>query len=515
MIRRGVLSGYRCWHDKVASVTNRLAIRQMQSRWRLVVSAIDTWLPRGVVLPERSWLKRHRGICMLLWVHVVLIFVIAVARQMTVAHAMFEAAIVAAFAAGAQLRWLGLKIRSALATLGLLSSSAVLLHLFDGITEMHFHFFVMISVIALYQSWVPFLLSLSFVVLHHGILGYVAPYTVFGSHPATDTPWMWTMIHGGFIFGQSVACLMYWRITEDALDGERAARVAHGDLAQAQELSAMGSWAWDITSNTVTWSDQLYVLAAVDPTTFTPSIDAFLELTHPDDRAEVAGLLSAAAEVGAELDYECRLVGPDGKTRTIHALGECVAGTVGTAKRMFGTIHDVTKERRLQDEIEYLAFHDPLTGLANRRLFLDRLGHALAVTERSGRSCAVLFMDLDDFKKVNDTFGHHVGDELLCVVARRLTDVGRSADTIARFGGDEFALLCEGIDIEMAIRVVERIEEQLQRPVELQNIEVHIGASIGIALAEGSRSTEDILREADAAMYAVKSAGNEAVRNSA
>ncbi len=163
----------------------------------------------------------------------------------------------------------------------------------------------------------------------------------------------------------------------------------------------------------------------------------------------------------------------------------------------------MTERTALQQEIERLAFHDPLTGLANRRLFLDRLEHALALRTRSGRGCAVLFMDLDDFKKVNDTLGHSAGDQLLQEVARRLQATVRGSDTVSRFGGDEFALLLEDVDLATATRLAERIGTALRQPVHLQGSEVSIRYSIGIALAEGSTAADDILRDADAAMYAV------------
>jgi diguanylate cyclase (GGDEF)-like protein len=203
------------------------------------------------------------------------------------------------------------------------------------------------------------------------------------------------------------------------------------------------------------------------------------------------------------LDYHCRLIRRDGETRVVHVLGECVTDPSGVLQRMFGTVHDVTERKLLQDEIEHLAFHDPLTGLANRRLFLDRLGQALA-EQRSGRRCAVLFLDLDDFKSTNDTLGHKAGDALLCEVAKRLKRAVRAGDTVARFGGDEFALLCEDADLQAATRTAERIEAELDRPVRVHDIDIPLRASIGIALSEGSRRADDILRDADAAMYAAK-----------
>lgn len=482
--------------------------------WRRTFTATRVLLPRGGALSEQSWSTRHRGICVLLWAHVVALPFLGVLRHETAAHSLFEAAIVAVFAVGALLRRLSREVRSASATIGLLASSAILVHFFDGLIELHFHFFVTVAVVALYQAWGPLLLALGFVVFHHTVIGTLAPELVYNHPSAVHNPGLFALVHGGFVLAESIACLVVWRFSEDALDSERAARggleKAHRDLAQAQDLSGMGSWDWDVTANTVTWSDQMYALAGVDPTTFTPSVESFLGLVHADDRVRVAELVSAAYETQTGLDYEYRPVQPDGAI--FHALGEWVTATEGTAARMFGTIHDVTERKRLLAEIEHLAFHDPLTGLANRRLFMDRLDHALDITRRSGHGCAVLFMDLDGFKKVNDTLGHGAGDELLCEVARRLTRAARSADTIARFGGDEFALLCEDVDLEIAIRVAERIGEELHRPVELQGVDVSPRGSIGIALAEGNLSAEDILRDADAAMYAVKTEGKGGVK---
>ena len=453
---------------------------------------------------------------LLLWAHVVVLPVIAVLRHQTWRHALVEGAAVAVLALGAQAGRLGRTGRSSLATLGLMTSSAVLVHLFEGVIEVHFHFFVMVAVVALYQTWRPFLLALAFVILHHSVLGALASHAVYNHPSAQARPWLWAAVHGGFILAESVACIVYWRISEDALDGERAARVglakAHRDLSEAQGLARIGSWEWDLRSGAVTWSDQMFVLTGMDRDTFTPSVDSFLALVHPDDKARVADLLAAATERHAHLDYECRLVLPDGRIRHVHALGEFDSGADGTLVRMFGTCHDVTERRRLQEEIEHLAVHDALTGLANRRLFLDRLDHALAVQARSGRRCAVLFLDLDDFKAVNDTFGHSAGDELLAEVARRITALTRASDTVARLGGDEFALLCEDIDLEQARRLAERLEAALRRPLALHGAQISPRASIGIAMGELAVSRDDMMRSADAAMYAAKASGKDSHR---
>ncbi len=431
----------------------------------------------------------------------------------TTSHSLFEAAIVGVFGVGACLRRLSPTTRSALATLGLVICSAILVHFFHGLIEMHFHFFVMVAVVALYQAWQPYLLAVGFVLVQHSVVGALAPHEVYSHPSAWGQPWTWAMIHGAFILAESVTCLMYWRVSEDALDREREARVgleqAHQDLAKAQELSGVGSWEWDVSSNLVTWSDHLYAIAGSEMEVFVPSITSFLDLVHAEDRERVGGLIAAAVKDGSRLDYECRIARPNGQIRIIHALGECLIASDGTLARLFGTVHDVTEHKALQEEIERLAFHDPLTGLGNRRLFLNRLEHALTVRRPTGLGCAVLFMDLDDFKKINDTLGHGAGDELLCAVARRLESALRTADTIARFGGDEFAVLLDDVDLARSTALAERIGTTLRRPLRIQGVDISIRGSIGIAVAEGDTSADDILRDADAAMYAVKSGGKD------
>jgi len=458
----------------------------------------------------------------LLWAHAIALPLIAMTRHQPSGQALLATFVVAVLAVGACAGRLSLTTRSALATLGLVSSSAILVHFFDGMIEMHFHYFVIIAVVALYQAWWPYLLALGFVVLQHAIVGVVAPQMVYDHMDAQMHPWTWALIHGGFILAESVTCLLYWRISEDALDHEREARArsekarddlekahldlakTHQDLTQAQTLSGIGSWDWEIISNRVSWSDQLYMLTGSDRKTFVPSVASFLDLIHPEDRERVADLINQAVVDETGLDYESRLVRGDGRVLAIHALAERQVSADGQV-RMFGTFHDVTERKALQEEIERLAFHDPLTGLANRRLFLDRLEHALDRQRRSGQGCGVLFMDLDDFKKVNDAHGHGAGDQLLCAVAGRLVASVRPGDTVARLGGDEFAVLLEEVDLEASTRLAERVEAELCQPIRLQQgAEVSIRASVGMAIAEGDISADDILRNADSVMYAVK-----------
>lgn len=466
-------------------------------------------LPEGIALPEDIWRSRHRGVCALLWLHVFLLPIVGVLRHKTLVDAVLGAGAVGLLAAIASRRGLGRDLRTSSATLGLVMSSAILVHLFDGLIEMHFHFFVMVVVISLYQSWRPFLLALGFVVLHHSIGGATAAGSVYAHPPAQA--WAWALVHGGFVLAQSLACLVCWRASENTLDRERQAREdlskAHQDLTAAQALAGVGSWDWDVPAALVSWSDQLYAIAGLHRDSFTPTVESFLALVRDDDRDRVAALIEAALEHHSPLDYEFRLVRPDGTVRVVHALGECAVDEPGGLVKMFGTCQDITERKLLHEKIEHLAFHDPLTGLANRALFLNRLEHALAVQQRSARTCAVLFLDLDGFKTINDTLGHSAGDKLLVEVGLRLQASVRGHDTVARLGGDEFAVLLESVDLPTAIEIAQRIHAALGEPVPIEGSGVSAQASIGIALSGDTTRPDDILRNADAAMYTAKRQG--------
>ncbi|HEY7754222.1 MAG TPA: EAL domain-containing protein [Steroidobacteraceae bacterium] len=173
------------------------------------------------------------------------------------------------------------------------------------------------------------------------------------------------------------------------------------------------------------------------------------------------------------------------------------------------------RERKARLEAEAIAerftrdaLHDPLTGLANRALFLDRLQHALAATGRHRAPVATVLLDLDGFKEINDSYGHAVGDELLVAVANRLTETVRSVDTVARLGGDEFALVIEDVDEQTKDQVIERVKRALETPFLIQGQPRQVGGSVGLALSRGNLdSPNDMLRRADMAMYAAKREG--------
>ena len=169
---------------------------------------------------------------------------------------------------------------------------------------------------------------------------------------------------------------------------------------------------------------------------------------------------------------------------------------------------DVTERRQFEDQLAHQAFHDPLTGLANRALFADRLAHAVSKVGRSSAGIAILMIDLDRFKHVNDSLGHAAGDRLLTSAARRLRMAVRQSDTIARFGGDEFAIVMEETTLIEAEQLARRVVEELGAPFELDGSNVWISASVGVvATAQPVASAEALLRDADIAMYAAKRSG--------
>lgn len=169
---------------------------------------------------------------------------------------------------------------------------------------------------------------------------------------------------------------------------------------------------------------------------------------------------------------------------------------------------DATNSKDIQEQLRRLAFHDPLTLLANRALFRDRVEHALAVSKRSDRGVAMLFIDLDNFKTINDNFGHGQGDRVLSATAQRLIQCTRSGDTVARLGGDEFAVLLENLSSqEPVIEIAGRIVTALLEPFPFLGSDLHVAASIGVAFATPNDGVEELLRNADVAMYSAKAQG--------
>ncbi|MGA2925148.1 MAG: EAL domain-containing protein [Solirubrobacteraceae bacterium] len=232
-----------------------------------------------------------------------------------------------------------------------------------------------------------------------------------------------------------------------------------------------------------------------------------LALVHPDDRADAAAFCADLGRGGARR-AELRLRGGDGRWRHTETIaGEAVDDLGGG--RVVVTIRDVSDRRELERQLAHQAFHDPLTDLANRSLFTDRASHELQRTHRSGRQLAVLCIDLDGFKSVNDSLGHACGDELLKAVASRLRATMRTGDTVARLGADEFAVLIEDCEEAVAVGAAERLQQALSAPLTLAGERLTLSASVGIAIGgPRTESVAELLRSADIALYRAKAAGD-------
>jgi diguanylate cyclase (GGDEF)-like protein/PAS domain S-box-containing protein len=597
----------------------------------MLLTRVRDWLPQGGALPDEVWAQRHHWILVLLFLHVPTVFAFGLAQGVGPRHALLESAAVASFGVVALTVRHERRQSTVITALGLLTASADLVHLSGGMIEMHFHYFVMVGVITLYQDWWPFLIAIGYVVMQHGFAGIADPAAVYNHHAAIANPWKWAGIHGFFILGMSGAGIASWRLNEAFLSG---VLVRQAQLAEAQSVAQLGSWERRLDRDLSSWSDELYRLLGVDP-----SVEATPQLFHSRvdlaDRDAVQAAVDATIAGDGPFAIDFRLVRaaddvPDGSVRWLHARGECsdgvISGTVqdvtdrkrtdddlhetlsllqatldatadgllvvdlegritsfnnrflelwrlpasslddrddasaldqaitqltnpsvfmAKVRELYGqpdaesrdviefkdgriferhsmpqrigdttvgrvwSFRDVTEQKRLEQELAHQAFHDSLTGLANQALFRDRVEHALARSARQGTRTAVLFLDLDNFKRVNDSLGHTAGDDLLASVAERLRACVSLSDTAARLGGDEFAVLLEDLDDEAeATDIAERVTDALRQPFGRGvDREVFVSASVGVAFPSPGATTDQLLSEADLAMYTAKRRG--------
>jgi diguanylate cyclase (GGDEF)-like protein/PAS domain S-box-containing protein len=253
------------------------------------------------------------------------------------------------------------------------------------------------------------------------------------------------------------------------------------------------------------------------------SVRTFASVIHPDDREMVEERVAQALEQREAFVLEYRLVHADGSIRWVYERGRGIFTPAGDVEFLDGAIFDVTARKHAEDKLAYLAYHDSLTGLPNRPLFQEHLAAAIAAAERAGSRTAVLFADLDDFKLINDNFGHSVGDRLLVEVAERLRRVTRAGDVVARQGGDEFLILVTApaaqgesvADSQAAMRlaagrIAAKLRDALSAPFMVGEVELFVTASVGASIyPDDAESAEALLKHADTALYAAKDAGRD------
>jgi diguanylate cyclase (GGDEF)-like protein/PAS domain S-box-containing protein len=292
---------------------------------------------------------------------------------------------------------------------------------------------------------------------------------------------------------------------------EAALRESEERYALAAGGANDGLWDWRLKPGEIYYSARWKAMLGYAEDEIGDRPEEWMGRVHPEDEARLRSELEAHARGGgAHFEIEHRVLHRDGDYRWMLCRGMAVRDGEGRVIRMAGSLTDITERKLSEERLLHDALHDSLTGLPNRALFMDRLGHALERAKRHPEfSFAVIFIDLDRFKMVNDSFGHAAGDALLAEVATRLCECLRAGDTVARLGGDEFTVLVEDLDdVGDATATAERIQARFARPFDLGGHEVFASASVGVALnAIGYDRPEDILRDANTAMHRAKSQG--------
>ena len=292
-------------------------------------------------------------------------------------------------------------------------------------------------------------------------------------------------------------------------------------LGLAQRIAKIGNWEWRPDTNQFAASAELYRLMGIRPQDFPGTFDAYIQLVHAEDRGRVEEALKGILTSRVPCDIDHRLVLTNGTDFTVNLQAEAVFDDQMKALSIVGTAQDITDRKQSEQEIHRLAYFDSLTGLPNRALFKDRIAQAILHARRYRSTLAMLFLDLDRFKVINDTLGHNIGDLLLKSVADRLAESVRHSDSVcrpegkeenhslARLGGDEFTVLLTNLgDVQDAGKVARRIVEAIAESFSIEGREIFVTVSVGIAIfpVDGD-SVEVLLKNADSAMYHAKEQG--------
>lgn len=260
--------------------------------------------------------------------------------------------------------------------------------------------------------------------------------------------------------------------------------------------------ALDEVSSNIYTSRQIEPLLGYSVDEWTAESDLFARLLHPEDRERVLAAHAHTQQTHEPLSIEYRLIARDGRIVWLRDEGVVVLDDAGQPLHLQGYLLDITREREAEQQLRQLALYDPLTGLANRAFFHERLRHAIQLRHEAGEATGLLYIDLDDFKSINDRWGHDLGDEVLHEVGRRIERSVRPGDTAARLGGDEFAVvLTEPLTAKNAAGVAERLLDEIAKPLDSGSGFLQTSASIGIAFGDDD---DALLKEADIAMYRAK-----------
>ncbi len=304
----------------------------------------------------------------------------------------------------------------------------------------------------------------------------------------------------------------YIRDITDRQLAEEAVRKSEERYMLSAQGANDGLWDWDMKSNVIYLSPRWKTMLGYEDGEISDSPEEWLGRIHKKERMQVEAEISA--HIGGHTSHfnnEHRIKHKDGTYRWVLSRGLAIRDAQINAYRMAGSMTDITERKMAEEQLMFDALHDSLTGLPNRALFMDRLGHAVSREKRNKDYLfAVCFLDMDRFKVLNDSLGHTVGDKLLIAIGERLEESLRPDDTVARLGGDEFAILLEDLkDNNEALHIIQRIQDKLDQPFGLSGQEVFTSATIGITFsATGYDDPEHLVRDADIAMYHAKSKGS-------
>ncbi len=332
---------------------------------------------------------------------------------------------------------------------------------------------------------------------------------------------IWVDVSGSMLDGESGESLWgFIDVTESRLH-ERAIRQSEQRMELALEGADLGMWDYDILSGQVVHNPRLFGMLGYGSDEFELTPSAVRSLIHPEDLGRlVSGFRATLKGEIAQLDVECRVEHKNGSWVWVRSRGKVVErDEAGRATRMAGTNSNISARKANESKIHELAFFDPLTKLPNRRLLLDRLSLALPSSGRHDSFGALLFLDLDNFKTLNDTRGHEFGDLLLVEVAHRLLSCVRVEDTVSRLGGDEFVVMLEGLKPDEqiatgeALAVGTKILEVIGSPYLLGEFSHTCTCSIGVTLFKGTNTSPgEVIKRADIAMYKAKAANRNTMR---
>lgn len=294
-------------------------------------------------------------------------------------------------------------------------------------------------------------------------------------------------------------------------------RASESRLANAQRLARIGNWEWIPGDEEMLWSDQMYRIFDIQQGPRASTLAAFLGVAHPEDRNNLDKAMTRAAMEAAAWSLDHRIVLPGGEVRIVRQQAEVMTGSSGSAHRIAGTIQDITDRFRAEEQLRYLAYHDDLTSLPNRKMLLEQLARALRRAQIGKEMVGLVFVDLDRFKRINDMFGPQLGDVVLKAVSDRLFECIRCTDyigsvpppdatSLSRLGGDEFAVLLQGLNsAEDASHVSRRIMESLRAPFIVEGQRLDLTATLGITLyPDDGTTSEALLRNAGVALAQAK-----------